>query len=59
MTILRNNAVVKLIYDKKSNSESFKSKNWGECKGEDDYDDTCIILNKKLQNFGKKKNLMN
>jgi len=43
-SILKNSNIVKLVYDR-SNETSFYSKNWGECKGEDDYDNTCIVLN--------------
>lgn len=43
--IIENNSIIKLVYDK-SNERNFYAKNWGECKGEDDYNDTCIILNK-------------
>jgi hypothetical protein len=57
LAILRNNAVIKLIYDKKNNNEGFKSKNWGKCKGEDNYNDTCIILNKKTAKFWKEERL--
>ena len=43
--IIDNNSIVKLLYDD-SSKQSFFAKNWGECKGEDDYSHTCIILNK-------------
>lgn len=45
LEIIEDNSIIKLVYDK-SNEKKFLSKNWGECKGEDDYNDTCIILNK-------------
>lgn len=45
LKIIADNKIIKLVYDK-SNERNYLSKNWGECKGEDDYNDTCIILNK-------------
>jgi DNA helicase-2/ATP-dependent DNA helicase PcrA len=45
LKIIEDNKIIKLVYDK-SNERKYLSKNWGECKGEDDYNDTCIILNK-------------
>lgn len=44
--VLRDPEIIKLFY-----SEHYKyncaSRNWGECKGEDDYNDVCVVLNKK------------
>ena len=55
LNIIRDNSIIKLVYDK-SNKRDYSSKNWGECKGEDDYKDTCIILNKTTAKiFSKKK----
>lgn len=51
--LLDSKEVIKLVYDK-SNERSFFAKNWGECKGEDDYNDTCIILNKTTARLLKK-----
>lgn len=45
LNIIHDNSIIKLVYDK-SNEKKYFAKNWGECKGEDDYNDTCIILNK-------------
>lgn len=45
LNIIQDNSIIKLVYDK-SNEKDYLAKNWGECKGEDDYNDTCIILNK-------------
>lgn len=45
LSIINNPNIIKLVYDK-SHQRPFISKNWGDCKGEDDYNDTCIILNK-------------
>mgnify|MGYP003122744842 CR=1 FL=1 len=52
-SILRDDNVVKLVYDNASKRD-FKAKNWGECKGEDDFIDTCIILNKTTFGLYKK-----
>lgn len=53
--IIDDDSIIKLVYDK-SNTRQYLSKNWGDCKGEDDYNDTCIILNKTTAKiFAKKK----
>lgn len=55
LKIIEDNSIVKLVYDK-SNERNYFAKNWGECKGEDDYNDTCIILNKTTAKiFSKEK----
>jgi len=55
LKIICDKSIVKLVYDK-SNEREYFSKNWGDCKGEDDYQDTCIILNKITANiFAKAK----
>lgn len=55
LKIIENNSIIKLVYDK-SNERNYHAKNWGECKGEDDYNDTCIILNKTTAKiFSKEK----
>lgn len=55
LKIIDNNSIIKLVYDK-SNERKYYAKNWGECKGEDDYNDTCIILNKTTAKiFSKEK----
>jgi len=46
-TILGDDTVIKLLYES-SSKYSFKSKNWGESKGDDDYDQVCIIVSDKL-----------
>lgn len=56
--IITNNEIIKLVY-RDSNQQSFYSKNWGECKGEDDYSDTCIILTKSATKDLEKGNLIN
>ena len=55
--ILENHEIIKLVYDR-SNERQFNSKNWGDCKGEDDYIDTCIVLNKTTSNLIKKGKLI-
>ncbi|MGV0945834.1 UvrD-helicase domain-containing protein [Empedobacter falsenii] len=53
--ILNDDRIIKLVYSN-SKKNLFFSKNWGECKGEDNYNDTCIILTKsatKLLQKGK------
>ena len=56
LKIINNNSIVKLVYDKSSNKNYF-SKNWGECKGEDDFQNTCILLNKTTYALYKKDRL--
>jgi len=46
LEIYYNETVVKLFYNDQRKYSCF-SKNWGECKGEDKYQDVCIVLNKK------------
>jgi DNA helicase II / ATP-dependent DNA helicase PcrA len=55
-SIISDDKIIKLVYDK-SNEKNFISKNWGECKGEDDYNDTCIILNKTTSKLLSKNKL--
>ena len=58
--ILSNNEIIKLVYNS-SNKLPYYSKNWGDCKGEDDYHDTCIIMTKsgtKSLDKGDLKNLV-
>lgn len=45
-SILSDNNIIKLVYNN-SNKLQYFSRNWGDCKGEDDYYDTCIILTKR------------
>lgn len=52
-TMLKNDRIIKLVYSNASKRD-FKAKNWGECKGEDDFVDTCIILNKTTFGLFKK-----
>lgn len=43
---LYNNDIVKLFYQKHYDFNCY-SKNWGDCKGEDRYNNICVVLNKK------------
>lgn len=53
MEVMNNNEIIKLFYQKHYDFNCF-SKNWGECKGEDKYDNVCVVLNKTTQdNFSK------
>lgn len=56
LSILSNNEIVKLFYQKHYEFNCH-SKNWGDCKGEDRYNDVCIILNKKTHDHFVKGNL--
>jgi DNA helicase II / ATP-dependent DNA helicase PcrA len=42
--ILQDNSVIKLFYQDRKKYPLF-SKNWGECKGDDNYMDVCVALN--------------
>jgi DNA helicase-2/ATP-dependent DNA helicase PcrA len=46
LDIYNNESIVKLFYNDRR-KYSCLSKNWGECKGEDHYQDVCVVLNKK------------
>ena len=43
--IYNNNNIVKLFYRENYKYDCF-SRNWGDCKGENCYDDVCVVLNK-------------
>lgn len=55
--ILANNEIIKLVF-RDATSQTFYSKNWGDSKGEDDYNDTCIILNKTTTKLFNKSKLL-
>ncbi|BFT66211.1 MULTISPECIES: AAA family ATPase [Peptoniphilaceae] len=46
--ILNNDKIIKLHYEN-SKKHGYSHKNWGETKGEDQYNDICIILNKTTE----------
>jgi DNA helicase-2/ATP-dependent DNA helicase PcrA len=53
--IVRNNDIIKLFY-KQHYLYKCRSKNWGDCKGENIYSDVCVVLNKKsLDHYLKNK----
>jgi DNA helicase-2/ATP-dependent DNA helicase PcrA len=45
-SIFQDNSIVKLFYREHSKYGGCYSKNWGDCKGEDRYNDVCVVLNK-------------
>lgn len=55
-SIIKDNSIVKLVYNN-AKKRDFRAKNWGECKGEDDFIDTCIIMNSNTFKLYKKNNL--
>lgn len=44
LSIFNDNSIIKLFYQKHYEYNCF-SKNWGDCKGEDHYQDVCVVLN--------------
>ncbi len=50
------NDIIKLFYRESKKYDCF-SRNWGDCKGENCYDDVCVILNKKSTSLYKKEKL--
>ncbi|MGQ7857239.1 hypothetical protein ACUN24_23615 [Pedobacter sp. WC2501] len=46
LDIYADDKIVKLFYNDQR-KYSCLSKNWGECKGEDHYEDVCVVMNKK------------
>jgi ATP-dependent exoDNAse (exonuclease V) beta subunit len=51
--IINDNSIIKLFYQN-SKKYPFFAKNWGECKGEDNYEDVCVVLNDStLKKFEK------
>jgi len=44
--IIRNDNIIKLFYQEHYLYKC-KSRNWGDCKGENIFDDVCVVLNKK------------
>ncbi|MCZ8021858.1 MAG: UvrD-helicase domain-containing protein [Cyclobacteriaceae bacterium] len=49
LLILGNNEIVKLFYQKHYEFNC-NSRNWGDCKGENKYNDICVVLNDKTYN---------
>jgi DNA helicase-2/ATP-dependent DNA helicase PcrA len=48
--IVKNDKIIKLFY-KQHYLYKCKSRNWGDCKGEDKYNDVCVVLNKKTLDY--------
>jgi len=44
--LFNNNSIIKLYYQKSDKHPGF-TRNWGDCKGENCYNDVCVLLNKK------------
>jgi len=57
LKLIKDESIIKLVYQE-SHKTNFRSKNWGDCKGEDDYENTCIILNKTTAQLHKKDKLI-
>jgi DNA helicase-2/ATP-dependent DNA helicase PcrA len=55
--LIEDDSIIKLVYQE-SHKTNFHSKNWGDSKGEDDYENTCIILNKTSAQLHKKEKLI-
>lgn len=51
-----NDSVVKLFYQKHY-SYGCHSRNWGDCKGEDRFNDVCVVLNKTTLDFYRRSKL--
>lgn len=54
--IFQNRDIVKLFYQEHYRYDCY-SRNWGDCKGENKYDDVCVVLNKTTLNEFKNKKL--
>jgi DNA helicase-2/ATP-dependent DNA helicase PcrA len=48
--ILKNDQIIKLFY-KQHYLYKCKSRNWGDCKGENQYNDVCVVLNEKTLGY--------
>ncbi len=57
-SIISNPSIIKLYY-KESYNYGPNSRNWGDTKGEDDYKDICVVLNKKTADLYTKEKLRN
>lgn len=56
--LMADNNIVKLFYNNNILYNCF-SRNWGECKGEDDYSSVCVVLNKTTDEAYQKGKLVN
>lgn len=57
LQLIEDDSIIKLVYQE-SHKTNFRSKNWGDSKGENDYENTCIILNKTSSLLHKKDKLI-
>jgi ATP-dependent exoDNAse (exonuclease V) beta subunit len=48
--LMKNNNIIKLFYQEHY-AYNCKSRNWGDCKGENKYEDVCVILNGKTVDY--------
>jgi hypothetical protein len=55
-SIMEDDNIIKL-FRQEHYSYKCRSKNWGDCKGENKYNDVCVILNKTTLDYYKKNNL--
>jgi DNA helicase II / ATP-dependent DNA helicase PcrA len=51
--LFHDDSVIKLFYNGSSNYPGY-TKNWGDCKGENCYEDVCVLLNKKSYDLFQK-----
>jgi len=58
LVVFQDNKIIKLFYQE-HHKYPCHSKNWGECKGEDKYEDVCVVLNKTSWDQYKNGALMN
>jgi len=58
LLVFQDNKIVKLFYQEHHKYDC-NSRNWGECKGEDKYNDVCVVLNKTSWDQYKKQSLAN
>nr|WP_227256375.1 UvrD-helicase domain-containing protein [Pedobacter sp. MR2016-19] len=56
--LFRDNNIIKLFYQEHQ-KYGCHSRNWGECKGEDKYNDVCVVLNKNTWDHYNKNILSN
>ncbi|PKL23853.1 MAG: DNA helicase UvrD [Spirochaetae bacterium HGW-Spirochaetae-3] len=58
MDIYHNNNIVKLFFNQHYTYACY-SRNWGDCKGEDQFSDVCVVLNETTQKHFKNNKLTN
>jgi DNA helicase II / ATP-dependent DNA helicase PcrA len=55
-TVFEDQSIIKLFYQQHYGYNCY-SKNWGDCKGEDKYQDVCVVLSNPAYNKLKKEKL--